>query len=244
MLGACAQSPLRTSLPSEWIPSPGFGQRRPNFVVLHHTSNGTAARAIATLTNPALAVSAHYLIGRDGRIFQLVDERMRAWHAGASNWGGVSDMNSASIGIELDNTGDEAFAEAQISTLIALLTDLRTRYRIPAANVIGHGDIAPGRKVDPSHFFPWRRLAAAGFGLWCEPPYSSSSGPGQAPGAAEDALLLQAIGYDTGDLPAAISAFRRHFRGDPARNAAAVGFGEEERALAQCLAMRQREQGG
>jgi N-acetylmuramoyl-L-alanine amidase len=241
LLAACAPAPLRTGLPSEWTPSPSFGERRPNFVVLHHTTNDNAARAIATLTNPALAVSAHYLVGRDGRIHQLVDERMRAWHAGASNWGGVSDMNSASIGIELDNTGAEAFAEPQMTTLIALLTDLRERYKIPAANVIGHGDVAPGRKVDPSHLFPWRRLAAAGFGLWCEPPYAPVAPP---PAGADDALLLQATGYDTTDLPAAINAFRRHFRGDPSLAAAAGGLSDEERALARCLASRRREPGG
>jgi N-acetylmuramoyl-L-alanine amidase len=239
-LAACAPAPMRTgtSLPADWTPSPGFNERRPNFVVLHHTTNETAARALATLTNPALDVSAHYLVGRDGRLYQLVDERMRAWHAGASNWGGVTDMNSASIGIELDNTGTEAFADAQIYSLLALLADLRARYKIPAANVIGHGDIAPGRKVDPSYLFPWRRLAAAGFGLWCEPPYLPVAA------GSDDAVLLQAVGYDTTDLAAAISAFRRHFRGDPAlvlANSAAVGLDEEERALAQCLAARKHE---
>ena len=236
-LAACAPSPVRTGLPSEWTPSPNFNERRPEFVILHHTTNDTAARALATLTSPVTGVSAHYLVGRDGRIVQLVDERMRAWHAGASSWGGTGDINSASIGIELDNNGEEPFAEAQITTLIALLADLRERYKIPAANVLGHGDIAPRRKVDPSHLFPWKRLADAGFGLWCEAP------PAATPHGTDSATLLQAVGYDVADLPAAISAFRRHFGPVEVaeRNAATGDLTEAERGLAQCLALRRRD---
>jgi N-acetylmuramoyl-L-alanine amidase len=146
------------------MPSPNFDQRRPNFVILHQTTNATVDKALATLTDPARKVSAHYLIGRDGKSLQLVDESARAWHAGESRWGGMSDLNSASIGIELDNTGDEPFAEPQITALLALLAELRERYRIPAANVLAHGDVAPTRKVDPAATFPgaaWRRPALA-----------------------------------------------------------------------------------
>lgn len=235
-IAACAPMPLRTSLPSEWLPSPSFNERRPDFVILHHTSNDNAARALDTLTGAATGVSAHYLIGRDGRLYQLVDERMRAWHAGASSWGGNSDINSASLGIELDNTGDETFEEAQIITLLALLADVRERYKIPPANFLGHGDIAPQRKVDPSHLFPWRRLAAAGFGLWCDAP------PAANPIGADSATLLQALGYDVSDLPATISAFRRHFINDGAahRQAARNDLDAPERAVAQCLATLKR----
>ena len=246
-LAACAPAPLRTSLPLAWTPSPSFNERRPSFVILHHTSNDTAARALATLTNPSLELSAHYLVGRDGRLYQLVDERMRAWHAGASSWGGNTDMNSVSIGIELDNTGEEPFAEAQLTALVALLGDLRERYKIPAANFLGHADIAPRRKVDPSQLFPWKRLADLGFGLWCETPAQAGAASG------DSASLLQAFGYDVSDLPAAISAFRRHFSGNNSggsntrgsdeanRRAATSDLSETERAVAQCLAARKRE---
>ena len=135
-------------------------------------------------------VSSHYLIARDGRIYYLVDELARAWHAGESYWGGNRDLNSASIGIELDNNGGEPFAEAQIEALIALLADLKARYGIPTANFIGHGDVAPGRKVEPSRWFPWQGLAGHGFGLWCEPPYPP------APPDLDSATLLAAFGYD------------------------------------------------
>ena len=156
---------------------------------------------------------------------QLVDEGSRAWHAGDSWWGGSTDLNSASIGIELDNTGDEAFAEPQIFALLGLLDDLRTRHRIPSANILAHGDIAPSRKVDPSRHFPWQRLAQHGFGLWCETPP-------MLPPSGFDALLgLQALGYDTSAAAAARQAFRRHFRGSDAAGELAA----EEQALLHCL---------
>lgn len=197
-----------------WRPSPNFDQRRPNYVILHQTSNDTAQRALATLTDPRRRVSAHYLIGRDGTVLQLVDENARAWHAGASWWGGNTDLNSASLGIELDNTGEEPFAEAQIVALLALLDELRSRHRIPAANFLAHGDVAPGRKVDPSAFFPWQRLASQGFGLWCDAP------PLAAPPGFDPALGLRALGYDPLRPIAARQAFRRHF---VASNAALAG---------------------
>lgn len=239
IVGACAPAPLRTSLPSDWTPSPSYGERRPNFVIIHHTTNDTAERALGTLTNPERELSAHYLIARDGRLMQLVDERLRAWHAGESYWGGNTDLNSSSIGIELDNNGNEPFAEAQITTLLALLADLRERYRIPAANVLGHGDIAPRRKADPSHWFPWKRLAAQGFGLWCDLPDGAALST--APGVPErSSALLQAIGYDVSNPAAAITAFRRHYRGDPDNRAASTDLDDAERAQALCLAERRR----
>lgn len=207
-LSACAPLPQYTTLSVETRPSPNFGERRPNYVILHHTTNDNAEQALATLTSRMRDVSAHYLIARDGRIIYLVDELKRAWHAGDSYWGGNRDLNSSSIGIELDNNGNEPFADAQIETLIALLGDLAARWGIPPANVLGHGDVAPGRKVDPSELFPWRRLAAAGFGLWCDPPYAP------APAGADDATLLAALGYDVTRLPAAVAAFKRHWAVD------------------------------
>ena len=224
-LAGCAPLPAGQGRGARWQPSPNFDQRRPNFVILHQTTNDNAATALATLTDPERRVSAHYLIGRDGALVQLVDEASRAWHAGESWWGGNTDLNSASIGIELDNTGDEAFAEAQIVALVALLDELRTRYRIPSANVLAHGDIAPTRKVDPGRLFPWQRLARHGFGLWCETP------PPAAPSGFDAMLGLQALGYDIVAPTAARQAFRRHFTGT--ESGADLEPGEQ--ALLHCL---------
>ncbi|HKA45238.1 MAG TPA: N-acetylmuramoyl-L-alanine amidase [Burkholderiales bacterium] len=227
-LSACTPLPIRTTLPVDVRPSPNFGERRPNYVILHHTTNNDAGRALVTLTSPISQVSAHYLVGRDGRIAYLVDEWLRAWHAGESYWGGNRDLNSASIGIELDNNGEEPYAERQIEALLALLADLKARWSIPAANFLGHGDIAPGRKVDPGRLFPWRRLAAQGYGLWCDPPY------GAAPAGADDELLLAALGYDVSRLPAAVAAFKRHYAPDDTTAA----LSDDQRAMARCLIAR------
>jgi N-acetylmuramoyl-L-alanine amidase len=206
---ACAPlQPAFTIVPgvrTEHRPSPNFDQRRPSYVVLHHTTDDTAEEALGTLTSAASRVSSHYLISRDGTIFYLVDEAARAWHAGESFWAGQRDLNSASIGIELDNNGIEPFGEPQIAALLVLLADLKARYKLPVTSFLGHGDIAPGRKVDPSALFPWRRLAQHGFGLWCDPPYPA------APAEVDTALLLQAFGYNVWNLDAAVSAFKRRF---------------------------------
>ncbi|MDO8932561.1 MAG: N-acetylmuramoyl-L-alanine amidase [Rhodocyclaceae bacterium] len=205
MLAACAPQPPRTTLAVSREASPNFDERRPNLVIIHHTSDDTLEEALGTLTSPQRKVSAHYLIGRDGRVVQLVEENARAWHAGKSWWGGHTDINSASLGIELDNNGYEAFADAQIDALLALLADIRQRYNIPAANFIGHADVAPTRKDDPSPLFPWRRLAEQGFGLWCGPPLQP------APPGFDLTLALAAIGYDPATPEASRRAFRRHF---------------------------------
>ena len=205
LLAACAPLPERAGIPTRWVPSPNFNPRSPGFVVIHYTSSASAAHAQRTLTNPLAEVSAHYLIERDGTILQLVDERARAWHAGDSRWGATVDLNSASIGIELDNDGFEPYAPALIEALLRLLADLRERHHVPAANVIGHADVAPTRKRDPGPLFPWRTLAAHGFGLWCEPPWPP------APDGFDALLGLRAIGYDTRDPAAAMRAFREHF---------------------------------
>jgi N-acetylmuramoyl-L-alanine amidase len=206
LVAACARLPPSVEGVIQ-TPSPNFDARRPNYVIIHQTSDDTAEEALATLTNPERMVSAHYLIGRDGALYQLVDERSRAWHAGASWWAGDTDLNSASIGIELDNNGAEPFAEAQIERLLRLLGDLKARYRIPAQNFLGHGDVAPGRKVDPSALFPWGRLAAAGYGLWCNGPPATLRWIGDAD------VGLRLLGYSLADRAAALAAFRRHFLG-------------------------------
>lgn len=224
-LTACAPLPQRAGIPTEWQGSPNFGERRPNFVVIHHTSDDTVERALGTFANPLRAVSAHYLIARDGRIFQLVDERARAWHAGESRWGGNTDINSSSLGIELDNNGREPFAEAQITALLQLLGDIRERYRIPRANYLGHADVAPRRKADPSRQFPWKRLAEHGFGLWCDAPLA------EPPATFDASAALRALGYDTRDAGAAVSAFKLRFLPDES----APELGERGRALLNCL---------
>jgi N-acetylmuramoyl-L-alanine amidase len=224
-LAACIPVPERIGYPSQWVASPNFNERRPSLVVLHHTSDDTARQAIGTLTDPARKVSAHYLIARDGKIFQLVDERHRAWHAGVSRWGSIADVNSASIGIELDNNGDEPFPAEQIEALAALLTDLQSRYSIPRANFVGHADVAPGRKADPSRHFPWRTLAQRGFGLWCDPPLPS------APSDFDPVLGLQALGYEISNLSAAINAFKLHFIQDEL----GAELGARERDMLHCL---------
>jgi len=228
---ACAPLPPGRGNGVLWQPSPNFDQRRPNFVILHQTSNDNVAKALATLTDPQRRVSAHYLIARDGTVMQLVDEAARAWHAGESRWGSLGDLNSASIGIELDNTGDEPFAEPQIVALLALLDELRQRYRIPATNYLAHGDVAPTRKVDPGRLFPWQRLAQQGFGLWCESP------PAAAPPGFDALLGLRALGYDVSVATAARAAFRRHFTGQDGD----AELAPEEQALLHCLLEQPRE---
>jgi N-acetylmuramoyl-L-alanine amidase len=191
-----------------WRPSPSFDERRPNFVVIHHTGDDSADDALRTLTDPLRAVSAHYLVARDGTIYQLLDERSRAWHAGKSRWGALTDLNSASLGVELDNNGDEPFPPDQIDALLRLLEDLSARYRIPRANFLGHADVSPGRKVDPSRSFPWRTLAERGFGLWCNAPLDR-------PATDFDwATGLRALGYDVANIEAATRAFKLHFGED------------------------------
>lgn len=223
VLAACAPLSPRTPTAS-WEASPNFDARRPNLVIIHHTSNDTVEEALSTLTSPERKVSAHYLIGRDGRTVQLVPESDRAWHAGISWWGGQTDINSASLGIELDNNGREPFADAQIDALLTLLAEIRQRYNIPAANFIGHADVAPTRKDDPSALFPWQELAEQGFGLWCDMPLPP------APSGFDLTLALTAIGYDPSTPEASRQAFRLHyFPGDPAPSS------EDEDALAFCL---------
>lgn len=223
VLAGCAPLPPQP-VAARWEPSPNFDARRPNLVVLHHTSDATVDEALATLTDPERKVSAHYLIGRGGEIVQLVDERHRAWHAGKSWWGGDTDINSASIGIELDNDGFEPFADAQIDALLVLLTDLQARYNIPRANFVAHADVAPDRKADPSAWFPWRRLAEHGFGLWCDAPLSP------APEGFDLTLALAALGYSPLVPEASRQAFRLHYSGG--REALSD---MEEKALAHCL---------
>lgn len=206
LLAGCAEGE-RNPL-ARWSPSPNFGPRQPILIVIHATEQGSMRESLATLRDEhaAAPVSAHYLIGRDGEIHQLVADTDRAWHAGAGSWGTITDVNSASIGIELDNDGTAAFPAPQVDALLRLLEDLCTRHRIPRRQVIAHADLAPARKKDPNALFPWARLAQAGFGAW--PRGELAPPPGFDPW-----LGLRALGYPLDDRVATLRAFRRHYRG-------------------------------
>ena len=210
-------------------PSPNFGPRPkgpPHMLVLHYTGMPTGEAALARLCDPAAEVSAHYMVEEDGRIFRLVAEERRAWHAGKSSWRGETDVNSASIGIEIVNPGHEfgyrPFPEPQVAAVIALVADIRSRWTIADVDVVGHADVAPDRKEDPGELFPWKRLAEAGHGLWAEP----ATAPGGAMTEGQDGaavFALQAgftrLGYDLppdgkfdGHTAAVVRAFQRHWR--------------------------------
>jgi len=200
-----------------WHPSPNFGDRRdgqtPDLIVLHFTAMASAKAALDRLCDPAAEVSAHYLIGGDGCVFQMVQEDQRAWHAGAGEWRGRADVNSRSIGIELDNTGRHPFSEPQMAALEQLLTKIMARWSIPPEGVIGHSDMAPGRKSDPGLHFDWARLARQGMAA------QGGTDPGPAdPDPALFRTLAQAAGYcapvDDATLLAAVRLrFRQHATG-------------------------------
>ncbi len=152
------------------IASPNFGPRhdglRPELVVLHYTAMESCEAACRVLCDPEREVSAHYLISEAGEVTQLVDEEMRAWHAGAGEWGGRGDVNSRSIGIEMSNTGFTPYTARQMDALEDLLAGILIRWDIPPEGVIGHSDMAPGRKIDPGPRFDWQRLSRQGLSVW------------------------------------------------------------------------------
>jgi len=186
-------------------PSPNFNARTapPDMLILHYTGMPTGEAALARLRDPASEVSAHYMVETDGRVFALVPEERRAWHAGKSFWRGATDINSLSIGVEIVNPGHEfgytPFPDAQIAAVIALLSDIRSRWTIPDERILGHSDVAPGRKEDPGELFPWKRLAEAGHGLWVEPA-PAPGGPLREGEEGTGVFALQAgltrLGYD------------------------------------------------
>lgn len=205
-------TPVRLNLDSlgsrQWTaPSPNFDVRTPDLVIIHQTEQNSCAQSLHTLTNPETnrKVSAHYLICKDGTVFKLVDERYRAWQAGVSRWGNFDNINSISLGIELDNTGTEAFSGPQIASLLVVLNSIARRYHIPQGNFIAHADVAPTRRRDPSRYFPWQLLAEHGFGYWRDSVLS------EPPSGFDDITALRLIGYDIRDTAAAIAAFKRHF---------------------------------
>ena len=186
-------------------PTVNFNLRKPNLVVIHHTAQDSLAQTIKTFRLQKSQVSAHYTIGDDGTVVQMLNDYLRAWHAGTGKWGKNSDINSSSIGIELDNNGKEPFSEAQINSLLRLLKNLKKEYNIPTANFIGHADIAPTRKKDPSELFPWKKLAEQGFGLWQNDELPL------VPADFNVEQGLKIIGYDTTNVAAALIAFKRHY---------------------------------
>ena len=195
-------------------PSPNWDERSLpiSMLVLHYTGMPDAASALERLTDPESKVSAHYLVTEDGQVIRLVREKRRAWHAGKSRWRGITDINSASIGIEIVNPGHEwgyrPFPEEQIDALVPLVSEVVMRHRITRGNVVGHSDIAPARKVDPGELFPWNRLAKLRLALprptrnLMDPNWSDSG----------FLLALDRFGYDITDAPAAVRAFQRRFR--------------------------------
>ena len=191
---------------ADWNTTVNFNIRKPNYVILHHTAQTSPEQTLFTFSITRTSVSAHYVVGRDGVVHQMLNDYMRAWHAGNSRWGTITDMNSCSLGIEIDNNGEESFSDAQIDALIRLLAFLKKEYDIPQGNFIAHSDIAPSRKSDPSKYFPWKKLADAGYGYW----YDSFNMI--TPPADFNALLaLRVIGYDIRNQSAAIKAFKLHY---------------------------------
>jgi N-acetylmuramoyl-L-alanine amidase len=214
------------------LPSPNFDTRRspPDMLVLHYTGMRTADEAVARLCDVEAKVSAHYVVDEDGSILRLVAEERRAWHAGKGAWQGETDCNAASIGIEIVNPGHEFgycdFPEVQIDAVISLVSDIRSRWTISDARIIGHSDLAPDRKQDPGERFPWKRLASVGHGLWFEPAQERIAALGVPLAVGDEGLgviVLRAglhrLGYSLtpgGTYDEAtcltVEAFQRHWR--------------------------------
>lgn len=193
-------------LPAYFVGTTNLNLRKPNFVIIHHTAQVSCDQTLRTFTLPRTQVSAHYVICKDGTVHHMLNDYLRAWHAGISKWGNVTDINSLSIGIELDNNGYEPFSQPQIQNLLVLLDTLKKKYTIPPANFIGHADIAPTRKNDPNVSFPWKLLSDRGFGLW----YNDTTGI-SLPQHFNWLEAIRIVGYDIRDSTAAIIAFKRHF---------------------------------
>ncbi|HEX6181145.1 MAG TPA: N-acetylmuramoyl-L-alanine amidase [Chitinophagaceae bacterium] len=203
-----------TGLPyaENFVGTTNLSMRRPNYVIIHHTAQNSCEQTLKTFTLPRTQVSAHYVICEDGTVYHMLNDLLRAHHAGVSKWGNATDINSSSIGIELDNNGFEYFSEPQIKSLVELLARLKRAFNIPPANFIGHGDIAPIRKNDPNWRFPWKDLASQGFGMW----WNDTTGV-SLPGNFDHLSALRIVGFDIKDTTAAIIGFKRHWLQDTTR---------------------------
>lgn len=227
-------------------PSPNFNERPCTIdsIIIHYTDMVSAKAALDWLTNPISRVSAHYLIDEEGKIYKMVAEERRAWHAGNSYWQGRTNLNDCSIGIELSNPGHsygyQPFPEAQIESLIKLCLDIQKRWNIPSSRILGHSDIAPQRKQDPGHLFPWKRLADEGLGMWPASQQEAQSGglldmlsqfgneirllsrailafqsyfpSPKIPSERKITKMLSQLGYSVESPPHALIAFQRHFQ--------------------------------
>ncbi|MBC6491053.1 N-acetylmuramoyl-L-alanine amidase [Flavihumibacter stibioxidans] len=200
------------STAGRWVGTTNMSIRKPNFVIIHHTAQNSCDQTLRTFTLPRTKVSSHYVICKDGTVHQMLNDYLRAHHAGVGSWGNNTDINSSSIGIELDNNGFENFDERQLNSLYNLLDTLKKRHDIPAANFIGHGDIAPTRKNDPNWRFPWKTLSARGFGKW----YGDTTGI-QVPEHFDHLMALRVVGYNLKDSAAAIRSFKQHWMQDTTR---------------------------
>jgi N-acetylmuramoyl-L-alanine amidase len=198
---------------------PRFGVNAPSLLILHYTGMATAQASVDWLCNPVSKVSCHYLIDTDGSIIQMVSEDRRAWHAGTSSWHGVIDINSASIGIEIQNHGhgggSPAFPDAQMQRVAALSLDIMQRHNMAPHQVLAHSDVAPGRKIDPGEVFDWHDLAKRGVGQMI----SASNNAGAATDIRNVQINLKAIGYGldiSGELDhrtrIVVEAFQRRYR--------------------------------
>jgi N-acetylmuramoyl-L-alanine amidase len=208
------QYPVRDSAglsyAEEWVGTPNMGLRRPNYVIIHHTANNGCDETLNEFTTPGgREASAHYVICKDGTVHHMLNDLLRSHHAGESKWGNTTDLNSSSIGIELDNNGYQPFTEPQMNSLMILLGRLKTAYKIPDANFLGHGDIAPTRKVDPNTQFSWKALSEKGFGLWWDDTTNI-----RVPENFDYMMALRIVGYDISTPSSAIAAFKRHFMSD------------------------------
>lgn len=196
-----------------FVGTTNMGMRKPNFVMIHHTAQDSLAQTLKTFTLPRTGTSSHYVVSRDGKVVQMVNDYLRAQHAGLGKWGSVTDMNSCSIGIEMDNNGTtDPWTDVQINSLCALLNTLKKKYNIPTANFIGHADYAPGRKNDPKNF-PWKKLAEKGYGLWYDDVLDT------VPENFDTTAALKVIGYNVQRLNYAIEAFKiRYVQNDTSKD--------------------------
>ncbi|TXD49632.1 N-acetylmuramoyl-L-alanine amidase [Polaribacter sp. IC073] len=193
------------------IKSQNFNLRKPNLIVIHHTAQDSCQQTYKTFALKRTQVSSHYVICNDGTITQMLNDLLRGWHAGGGSWGKNTDINSASIGIELDNDGSEPFSYAQINSLVFLLQKLTDTYKIPTQNIVGHADIAPGRKTDPSALFPWKALADSGLGIWYDEENLDTV---VLPLNFNTTFALKYIGYNTTNLKNAIYSFKLRFNSE------------------------------
>lgn len=225
-------------------PSPNHGPRPDgtpvDILLLHYTDMVRAEDAVDRLCDPAAQVSAHYVVAEDGQVWRLIDEQRRAWHAGVAWWDGAADINARSIGVEIANPGHShgyrRFPEAQMAAVESLCRGILARHPIPPHRVLGHSDVSVGRKIDPGHLLDWRRLAAAGVGLW-----PGDAEPCELPGAAI-VEALASIGYRTETMEsghpanrAALSAFRRHWCPDTVGRPFDLGMAGMLKAVADAI---------